>query len=306
MTHTKRIAFTLVVIGVLGGSLAWAQTVAKTADWKVVAAKATYEQYYRLVRYYKPGEDQKAKIKEVLIAQYKDLKDHDRVRAPKIKAINDEIAAINVKIVALQKEAATIAKGKTAYAASRAELLLDHQAEVNNIFSPEQRIAHLAGYVRSSAVNSYTWSVLPEENQAAIQARCDTAAGEILQAGNIDNRPAARTAGRAIAAEFAKLFTTELRITGEADYLHKSTMRKFAAIKMTEPQQLAMRDLCEKAAKRKADVYAKYAQTYKDLDLLRRARSKMGSSYYYYTIRDDVVNKVLTDEQLKTLHVKRK
>ncbi|MBT3199197.1 MAG: hypothetical protein HN350_04710 [Phycisphaerales bacterium] len=306
MTHTKRIVFTLVAIGVLGGGLVWAQTVAKTADWKVAAEKATHEQYYRLIRYYNPSDDQKAKIKEVLVAQYKDLKDHDRARAPKIKEIDDQVAAINVKIAALQKEASKIAKGKEIYTASRAELLLDHEAEINNIFSLDQKIARLASYIRGSAVNSYTWAALSEENRAAIQARCETAAGEILQTGNIDNTTAARAAGRAIAVEFAKLFTPELRITGESDYLYSSTMRRFKAIKMTEAQQLAMRDICDKAAKHKSEIYAKYSQTYKDLDMIRRARSKLSSSSYYYKIRDDVVNNVLTDEQLKTLRLKRK
>lgn len=307
MRNTKHTVITLVLVGILCGSFALAQTAApKTDEFRARAEAATKEKLGQLIYYFKPTEDQKTKLKDVLIAQYKDLADHDRVRGPKLKALDDELAVVNKKIAELQKEVAAIEKRKAVHASARNELLLDHKAEIGNVFTDEQRITRLSRHIRGYAIYSQYWTVLPKETQTRIQAQCDAAAAKLIQDNKGDDSGAVQAAYRAIREDSKKVLTPELRQAGDTEYLLSSTMRKFVRIKLTDSQKATIRDMCEQAAKRKIEVYAKYAQVAKDRDAIRRTMSGMTSSSYYYKIREDVVNKVLTDEQLKQGHFKRK
>ena len=328
MKNTKRIAITLVLVGVFCGTFALAQTAApKPVDWTVRAEAATKERLGQLIYYYKPTADQQAKLKSALIAQYKDLMNHDKISAPKIKALDEEVAAVNVKVAVLDKEIAAvekkkaelaeeiaaIAKRKGAYSTARGELLLDHKAEISNVFTREQKIARLSSYIKRNAVGSQYLAVLPKATQESLGEQCDAAAVKLLEAGKGDDTGAVYAAYRKVHDANKAILTPEVRRAGDVKYYMDSTMRKFARLKLTETQKAAVRDMCEKAVKHKADVQAqysqvsaKYAQASKDRSALRSAISRMSSSSYYYKIRADVVEKVLTDAQLKQAGYKRK
>jgi Spy/CpxP family protein refolding chaperone len=307
MKNTNRIAITLALIAAFCGTFVLAQTAKpKTVDFKAQAEAATQYRLGQLISYYKPTPDQKAKLKEVLIAQYKDLTDNDKIRAPKIKALDDEIAVVKKKIAELEKEVEAIEKRKVPHAKARAELLLDHKAEIDNVFTPEQRTARLASYIRGSAVGGQYFAVLPKATQDSLVAQCTAAASELIEAGKAEDSEAVRAAYRKIRTEANKVVTPKVRVAGDAKYLLDSTMRKFARLKLTETQKDTIRGMCEKAAKRKIDMYAQYSQLTKDRDAVRRAVSGMSSSSYYYKIRADVVESVLTDAQLKQGGLRRK
>jgi len=307
MKNTSRIAITLVLIAAFCGTFALAQTAKpKTGDLKASAEAAIKGKLGQLIYYYKPSADQKAKLKEVLLAQYKDLVDQDEIRAPKIKALDDEIAAVQKKIAELEKEVAAIEKRKAVHAAARAELLLDHQAEINKVFTQGQRVARLSNYMRNSAVSSQYWGFLPKATQDSLTEQCEAAALELIEAGKGDDKKAVYAAFRKIRTTADKVLTPEIRQAGDTKYLLGATMRKFARLKLTETQQATVRDMCEKAAKRKVAIYAQYAQIRKDREAIRRVMSGMSSSSYYYKIRADVVENVLTDAQLKQGGFKRK
>ncbi len=314
MKNTNRIAITLALIAVFCGTFALAQTARpKTVDFKAQAEAATKERLGQLIYYYKPTEDQKAKLKEVLIAQYKDLSDYDKVRGPKIKALDDEIAAVQKKIAELEKEVEAIEKRKAPHAKARAELLLDHKAEIDNVFTPEQRTARLASYIRGNAVGGQYLAVLPKATRDSLVEQCNTVASELIAAGKSEEKDALHAAYRKIRTEANKVVTPEVRVAADAKHLLDSTMRKFTRLKLTETQKDTIRGMCEKAAKRKIEIYAQYAKIGKEHDAIekdrsavRRAISKMSSSSYYYKIRADVVESVLTDAQLKLGGLRRK
>jgi hypothetical protein len=318
MKNTKRISVIVVLVGVFCGTFALAQTaktVVKTPAelFRAKAEAATSKTLSNLIYYYKPSDAQKAKLKEVLVAQYKDRADYTKVYAPKIKALDDEIAAVNEKIAALKKEIVAIEKRKAAHAAVRDELRLDHRAEINGVLTQELRMARLSRSIKGNAIISSHFAVLPKTDQDSLKAKCDAAALELLTAGKDSDSSALYAASRTIRAEANKVLTPELRQTGDRDYLMGATMRKFVRIKLTDTQKATIRDLCDKAAKRKAEVYAQYAKVGKDrvaLDkdrsALRRTISQMSTSAYYYTIRDEAIQSVLTDEQLKAGGFKRK
>jgi len=309
MRKAKQIAIISVLAGVFFGTFAPAQTAktqTKTDDAEAKAEAAIKEQLRQLIRYYEPTEDQKAKLKEVLLAQYKDIQDQDKVRGPKIKVLDEELAAVKKKIEALEKEAEAIEKRKDVYEKSREELLLDHKAEIANVFTTEQRIARLSSYIRSRAIYGQHWSVLPKATQAALQAKCEQAALELITAGKTGDSKALNAACHKVRENANKVLTPELKKAGESEYLYTSAMRKFARIKLTDAQKAAVKDMCDQTAERKTRVYAKYAQLSKDLEALRRTRYGMSSSSVYYKIRQDVVDKVLTDEQVKAGGFKRK
>ena len=330
MKNTTCIVIALVLVGVFCGTLVLAQTgTPKTVDWKVRAEAASAEKLANLIRYYKPTEDQKIKLKEALIAQYKDLMDQDKIAAEKIKALDAEIAEVNVKIAALDKEIAVIVKKKapllneiasiekrkSVYAKARSELLLDHKAEIDDVFTQEQKIARLSEYIRQRAISYQCWLVLPKATRDSVIEQCDEAALELLEAGKSEDSTAIREAYRKIADANKAVVTPEIRRAGEVKYYMDSTMRKFTTLKLTEAQKTAVRDLCEKAAKRKASLYAqyqevseKYKQISKDRSALRSAVSRMYSSStsVYHKIRADVINTILTDAQLKQIGYRRK
>jgi hypothetical protein len=314
MKNTKQIAITLVLIGVSCGASALAQTAAPKVDaFRAKAEAATVETLRSYIYSYKPSKQQIARLKEVLIVQYKDLHDHDKVRAPKIKAMDDEIAEVNKKIVELQKEIALIAKRKAAYAEARAELKLDHKAEINSVITKEQRQTRLSSQIRGNAVYSQHAAMLPQADQDALKAKCDAAALELIDAGKADDSNAVYAVYKKVREEFKDRVTPEVRQAGDAKYLHDSVMRKFVKIKLTDIQKASISDMCDKAAKRKVEVYARYekvgkdrAALDKDRSVLRRTISGMSTSSYYYKLRQDVADKVLTEEQAKLSGYKRK
>ena len=314
MKNTKRIAITLILIGVFCGTFALAQTAKpKTGDFGAQAEAAIKEELSRLTYYYKPTADQEAKLKEVLIVQYKDLADHDKIRGPKIKAMDDEVAAVQKKIAELEKEIAAIEKRKAVHARARAELLLDHKAEIKNVFTPEQRIARLSRYIRSRAIGGQYLAVLPKATRDSLVEQSNKAASELIEAGKSEDDKAVHAAYRKIRTDANKVVTPAVRQAGDTKYLLDSTMRKFTRVKLTETQKDSIRDMCEKAAKRKIEVYAQYAQLEKDHRAVEKDRAAirsairgMSSSSYYYKIRADVVENVLTDAQLKQGGLKRK
>ena len=305
--NTKRIAIILVLGGVFCGTFALAQTAKpKIEDFRATAEAATKEELGRLTYYYKATPDQITKLKEVLIAQYKDLTDYDKIRVPKIKALDDEVAAVQKKIAELEKEVAAIEKRKAVHTAARAELLLDHKAEISNVFTMEQRVARLSNYIMGSAIGNQNMAVLPKATRDLLTEQCDAAARELIKAGKGDNTAAVYAAYRKIHTDAKGILTPEVRAASDAKYLMDSTMRKFVRIKLTENQKDLVRGMCEKAAKRKIELYAQYAQITKDSVAVRRAMSRMSSSSYYYKIRTDVIENVLTDAQLKQAGYKRK
>ena len=300
MKNTKRIAIILVLIGLFCGTFALAQTAApKVDEFQAQAQAATAKRLSKLIRYYKPSDQQKAKLKEILVVQYKDITDHDKVRAPKIQAMDDEIAA-------LQKEITAIEKRKAAHAEARAELLLDHKAEINGVFTPEQKIARLSNHIRSSAVTSTYFTIIPQASQDSISKQSEAAAMKLIEEGKSEDTTAIRAAYMTIRDGAKTVVTPEVRITGDANNLLSSIMRQMRRIKLADAQQAAVRDLCEKAAKRRVEMYDRYAQISKDLAAVARVRRAMSSRNYYSKIRDEVVNKVLTDEQVKAGGFKRK
>ena len=314
MKNIKRTAITLVLIAAFCGTFALGQAAKpRTEDFRTRAEAATKERLGQLVYYYKPTDDQKAKLKEALIAQYKDITDHDKIRAPKIKVLDDEVAVVKKKIAELEKEVAAIEKRKAAHAAARAELLLEHKAEINNILTTGQRVARLSGHMRRSAVYSQYWNVLPKAPRDSLTEQCDVLALELIEAGKDEDHEAVYAAQRKIRTTAKEILTPEVLKTGDTKYLLDSTMRKFATLKLTPAQLTTVRNMCEKAAKRKIEVYAQYAQTEKDRrtidkdrEAIRRSMSTMSSSSSYQKIREDVVQSVLTDAQLKQGGFKRK
>ncbi|MBC8373182.1 MAG: hypothetical protein H8E53_06275 [Planctomycetes bacterium] len=233
MKNTKRIALTLFLVGVFCGTLTLAQTAKpKTVDWKVRAEAASAEKLASLIRYYKPTDDQKIKLKEALIAQYKDLINQDKIAAEKIKALDAEIAEVNVKVAALDKEIAaiekkkaplaqeiaSIEKRKSVYARARSELLLDHKAEIDDVFTREQKIARLSEYIRQRAINYQCWLVLPKTTRDSVIEQCDEAALELLEAGKSEDSTAFREAYSKIADANKDVMTPEIRRAGEVKY----------------------------------------------------------------------------------------
>ncbi len=300
MNGIKQIAVIVVLAGIFCATFALAQTAkTKTDDFQARATAATAEMCARLIRYYAARDDQKEKIKEVLIAQFKDLEDFDKVRGPKIKELDAEIAELQKKIEAIEKQ-------KAVHAAARTELLGDHKAEISAIFTLDQRIARVSNYIKSVAVPYQYWPVLPKEAQESLKAKCDAAALELIQAKKEGDTSAVAVEYRKIREEANKILTPELRQNGDADYYYGSTMRRFTKLNLTDSQKASIRDMCAKTAEKKIRIYAKYAQASKDRDALRRAVSGMSSTSVYYKIRQDVVDQILTDEQVKKSGYKRK
>ena len=323
MKNTKRILVTIVLIGVFCGTFALAQTaktVVKTPAelFREKAEAATSRALTQFITSYKPSDAQKAKLKEVLVAQYKDRADYDKVYGPKIKVLNDEIAVVNKKVAELnkkiaehQKEIAAIEKRKAVYASVRHEQRLDHRAEINNVLTQEQRIAPVSRSIKGNAISGF--AVLPKTTQDLLKAKCDAAALELITTGKGDDRRAHYAVAKIIRADINKMLTPELRQAGEREYLMGKTMGKFASIKLTDTQKATIRDLCDKSVKRKADIYAQYEKVNKDRtaiekdrSALRRTISEMSTSTYYYKIRDEAIQNVLTDEQLKAGGFRRK
>ena len=167
--------------------------------------------------------------------------------------------------------------------------------------------------MRRSAVYTQYWNVLPKATRDSLTEQCDVLALELIEAGKDEDHEAVYAAQRKIRTTAKEILTPEVLKTGDTKYLLDSTMRKFATLKLTPAQLTTVRDMCEKAAKRKIEVYAQYAQTEKDRrtidkdrEAIRRSMSTMSSSSYYYKIREDVVQSVLTDAQLKQGGFKRK
>jgi len=316
--NIKWIAVALVVGTTFCATLAPAQakapvrgkTTAKTdtADPQARAKAAIASTLTKYTYRYKLAADQKAKLEKVLLAQYKDLADHDKIYAPKIKAVDDQIAAVNVKVAALQKqieeirkqEITPLQKQKDVFSKARAELLLDHKAELNDVFSREQRIASVVNYLKGSTVSRY-WAGFSEAQKATLTEQFEAAALKVIQAGPEESDKVYQTVRREMQSAVGKLVTPEVRQAGESKYLNDSTVRAFYRIKFTDSQKDQIRQLCDKAAKHKAALYAQYQQLDKDRDAVRKSMYKYSTSDYYRKLRKEVSENILTEEQRKAV-----
>ena len=302
-----------------------------TGDWQTRAKAAIAKTLAKYTYQYKPAADQKAKLEKVLMAQYKDLMDHDKIHAPKIKAADEKIAAVNEKvavlrkgiadkvaalqeeiaaihkqnekeITALQKQSeekiAALNKQKTVYSKARAELLLDHKAELDNVFTEQQRIASIADYLRQYTAYRY-WDGFSKAQQAGLREQFEAAALKVIQAGPEKSDEVLSAVRKEMQSAVAKLATPEVRQAGEIKYMTDSTLRAFYRIKLTDSQKDQIRELCDKAVKRKAELYAQYKQLDKDRDAVRKSMYKYSTSEYYRKFRKEVSEKILTEEQRK-------
>ena len=282
------------------GTSARAKTPSKTetGDWQSRAKAATASTLAKYNYRYKPTADQKAKLEKVLIAQYKDLMDHDKIHAPKTKVVNDKIAAVNEKVAALNKEIAAFQKQKAVYSKARAELLLDHKAELDNVFTEQQRIAVVVGHLKSSTVYRY-WGGFSEAQKAGLTEQFEAAALKVIQAGPEKSDEVLSAVRKEMQSAVSKLATPDVRRAGEAKYLTDSTIRAFYRIKLTDSQKDQIRQLCDKATKHKAELYAQYKQLDKDRDAVRKSMYQYSTSNYYRKLRSEVSEKILTEEQRK-------
>ncbi|MDP6637541.1 MAG: hypothetical protein QGG42_21795 [Phycisphaerae bacterium] len=295
--NAKWIAAALVVSATFCATFALAQPAAEPSaktgedDWMTRAKAAISRTLSRYIYQYKPGPEQKAKLEKVLIAQYKDLMDHDKVYAPKTKVVDDKIAV-------LQKEIAALNKQKAVYTDKRTELLLDHKAELNNVFTDEQRTASVIKYLKSLTTYRY-WGGLTKAQQADLTAQFEAAALKVVQAKPEESDNVLSTVRRELQKSVQELLTPETRQRGETQYLADSTVRSFYRVKLTDAQKEQIRELCNQATKRKSELYAKYRQLDKDRDSIRKAMYKYSTSEYARKLRAEVSEKVLTDEQRK-------
>jgi hypothetical protein len=310
MKNIKDITCIAIVLGavtVFCASFGLAQTdKPKTEDWTAAAERAARDKMWGLIHYYKPTEDQKVKLKKALIAQYKDLMDHDKIHAPKIKALDDEIEVVRKKISELRKEIDAIEKRKAVHTTVRSELILDHKAEIANVFTLEQRIARLSHYILNSAVGHQYLAVLPEETRDPLIKKCDAVALDLIETGKEGDKDAFHGVCRKIRSDSKGLITPEIRKAGETKYMLGSVLRRFGRVKLTEPQKETVRDMCEKVAKRRGELHAQYEQASKDRSALRDAMNKISSGRRLHQIYEEVIEDVLTDAQVKQGRFKRK
>ena len=295
--NIKCVAVALVVIATFCATFALAQTTAKPPekteadDWMTRAKAAIASTLTKYVYRYKSSDDQKAKLEKVLIAQYKDVMDHDKVYAPKVKVVDDKIAV-------LQKEIASLEKQKAVYSDKRAELLVDHKAELNNVFTEQQRIAITVDYLKNSTAYRY-WGGFSEAQQANLTEQFEAAAMKVIQAGPEESDNVLIAVRRELQKSVGELATPEVRQAGETKYMVDSTIRAFYRVKLTDGQKDKIRELCEQSIKRKSELYAQYKQLDEDRDAIRKSMYKFGTSDYLRKIRADVSEKVLTEEQRK-------
>jgi len=317
----KLIASALLISMVLCPMLAPAQTktptgdktTAKTGtdDWqnraKAVIAPTLQKYRYR----YKLLDDQKDKLEKVLMAQYKDLMDHDKIHTPKIKVVDEQIATVRKKVAALKatieeelsamtKEIEALQKKKSVYSKVRAELLLDHKAELNNVFTEQQRIAGVVQYLKGSTVYRY-WEGLSKAQQADLTEQFEAAALKVIQAKPEESDKVLSAVRREMQRTISKLVTPEVRQAGETRFLVDNTVRAFYRIKLTDSQKDQIRQMCDKAIKHKTELYAQYQQLDKDRAAVRKSMYQYSSSDYYRKLRKEVSEKILTEEQRKAL-----
>ncbi|MBL7220995.1 MAG: hypothetical protein ISS69_12830 [Phycisphaerae bacterium] len=288
-----------------------AKTTAKTGtDDRQNRAKAAIAPTLQKYRYrYKLLDDQKAKLEKVLLAQYKDLMDHDKIHASKIKVVDEQIAAVYKKVAALKatieeklsamtKEIEALEKQKSVYSKVRAELLLDHKAELNNVFTEQQRIASVVQYLKGSTVYRY-WEGFSEAQKADLTEQFEAAALKVIQAKPEESDKVLSSVRREMQSTVSKLVTPEIRQAGETRFLIDNTVRAFYRIKLTDNQKDQIRQMCDKAIKHKGELYAQYQQLDKDRDAVRKSMSKYSTSDYYRKLRKEVSEKILTEEQRK-------
>jgi len=258
----------------------------------------------RYVYYYKPTDEQKAKLEKVLKAQQKDLDDFDKTRGPKIKAIDEQVAGVNKKIGELKKEIAALEKQKAVHTKARDELLIDHKAEIENVFTREQKIAAIVNRIRIESTYRY-WAGLPKDVQAKLNEKFEAAALKVVQADPAESDKVLYQVRREMRDVVNKTLTPEHRRAGETKSMLNSTLRRFYRIKFTDEQVARVRELCAKAAKRKADVYEQYSKLNRDRDAIRKAMSEFYSRAYYSKITDEVTRSILTEEQRSQSRSKR-
>jgi hypothetical protein len=273
-----------------------AKTPAKSAaadDWLTRAKAAIMPTFTKLTYRYKPADEQKAKLEKVLIAQYKDLQDHDKVSAPKIKEFDEQIAT-------LQKEIDAINKRKSVYTGKRVEIKLDHKAELDSVFTEKQRVDYLVNGLKSGTTYRY-WSGFSAEQQASLIKQFEAAALKVIQAGPEESDKVYSAVRRELYGVVQNLLTPEVRRAGEAKYTSDSVMRSFYRIKLTDAQKEQVRELCDKEAKQRSELSEKYRQLDKDRDALRKSMYQNGTTASRNKIYAEISEKVLTEEQRKAI-----
>jgi hypothetical protein len=312
MKNTKWI-FAAVLVATLAGSFAIAEakdpgeTKSKRRDSDKTAVDPTSAVDSQVRRYavnYKLSEADQAKLKVVLLAQQKDIADYQKSYAPKIQAVDEQIQKLRDQVAALQKSIAELDKSKDVYRDVRKELELDHQAELNSAITPEQKAARLAVYFKEYTENMHL-KFLPKELQASLDQKCQAAAKALVASGEDESRAALKIVVAKLRAELNAAVTPEIRKAAEKQSLQSYAMRAFARIELTDVQKAAIGELCDKSIKDKALAATRYAQIRKDFDAARQAMGR-GKSDSYGTIRKDITDNILTEEQKKRLPSKRK
>ena len=305
--NTKWIAIAVVLAAMLMGSFSDARAKEGSSEAKMKkkdAARATGDPKtdvaMRVRRYaaiYRLSEADQAKLEHILLAQQKDLADYEKVHGAKIKAVNEQIKV-------LQDQIAVLEKSKDVHRNVRKELALDHQAELNKAITNEQKVAYLAVYLKGYDTNSYL-EYLPKEIQASLTQKCQAAAIELVAAGTDQSRDALKDATRKLQASFAAVVTPEIRKAAELRQMQDYALRSFARCELTDDQKTSIGELCAKSIKDRAATASRYAQIRKDYAAAKQVMAK-GKSSSLYTIREEIAEKILTEEQRKRAPVKRK
>ena len=313
MKNTKWIAIATVLAATLTGSVSdvWAKEASSEAKVKkksvakgdAVDKSSVQNQVRRYAANYNLNEADQAGIEKILLAQQKDLADYKKVHGAKIAAIDEQIAKLQDEILKLTKpkqdEIRNLAKSRDVYLKVRDELALDHKAELDKAITTEQKTAHLVRYLRGYSYDM-TLAFLPKEIQATLTRQYQTAAMELVSSGSADSRTAVKEASRKLHESIGKIVTPEMRRTAETKYLQDSAIRSFARYELTDAQKASIGELCAKNIKDRAATAERYAQIRKDYEAARQAMSKGRGSYSSYSaIREEIAEKILTEEQKK-------
>jgi len=245
---------------------------------------------------YDLSKDDQEKIRNILVAQQKDIADYQKVRGAKIKAVDDQIQQLRDQIAELEKS-------KKEHIEVRRELGLDHEAELDAAINSEKKAARLAVYLRGEDKSSY-WRYLPKETQAAMDQKCQNAAMELMASGGHKSKTAVRDAANKLRASLAASVTPEMQQAAEIQYLKESAFRSFSRYELTDQQKARIDELCAQSIKDKIAAAARYSQFVKDYQAIRTSMLKYKGSYHALTVRKEVAEKILTEEQQKRLSSK--
>gem|GEM_PF-1655379 len=304
MKKTKLIAIAIVSVATLIAPIKAAETKEArlaskmTKKLSAIATRASgklnvEQQLLRYTHYYNLNDEDQARIKKILTAQQKDIADFKKIYGPKIAAVDEQIKKLQDEIRELQKS-------KSAQLKVLEELKLDHKAELDEAITAEQKTVRLIAYLKRYDTVSF-WKFLPEEIQAALDRQCQAAAMELVSTGTSESHTALRGATLKMRAAIEKSLTPEVRQEAETKQVQEYVMRSFARCELTGDQKARIGELCAKGVKDKIAISAQYNQLNKDIVALRHTMSKYKGSIHAYTIRSEVVEKILTEEQRKRL-----